>query len=49
MSLRHVGVVEVVGRVVRHAEALHDGDRADVGRRGHGDDLFQAQPAEPVG
>ena len=42
-------VVEVIGRVVSHAEAPHDSHRADIGRDGERDDFTQISPIEPVG
>ena len=38
------GMVEVVGRVVRHPDPLHDALRADVQGRGHRHDLVEAAP-----
>ena len=40
------GVVEVVGGVAGHAEALHDGDGLEVAGRGHGDDLGEVEGGE---
>jgi len=42
-------VVEVVARIVGHAEALHHARRPDVGWNRERDDLRQAEPLEPVG
>ncbi len=43
VALRHLRMVEVVGGVVGHAQALHDRLGTGVGDGGQGDDLFQAQ------
>ena len=39
-------MVEIVGRIVLHADALHDADRAAVGGHREGDDLLQTQSGE---
>src|SRR4051794_36399399 len=43
---RNARVVEVVGGIARHPEALHHAHRAGVPRRGERDDLLEAQLLE---
>ena len=43
---RQAGVIEVVARIVRHADALHDATRSCVGLRRERDDLIQMKSIE---
>ncbi|MPN29627.1 hypothetical protein SDC9_177080 [bioreactor metagenome] len=45
-ACRHGRVVEVLGRVAVHAQALHHGLRALVSKRGEGHNLWQLQGLE---
>src|SRR4051812_8346919 len=46
MTRLEIRVIEIVGRITRHADALHDSPRALVQRNGEGDDLFKCQLLE---
>src|SRR5579859_1564343 len=48
VARREPGMVEVAGRVMGHAKALHHAYGADVGRHGERDDLIAAQTTEHV-
>ena len=49
MSGRHARMIEIVGRIVRHADPAHDRPRAHVRGRRERDQLLGAQCAERVG
>ena len=46
MVLRNPGKVEILGVVADHADLVHDPLRAEVQRRGIGEDLIEAELAE---
>ncbi len=48
MSGRNARMVEIVGGIVTHPEALHDSHRSHVGRHSEQNDLVQANALEAV-
>src|SRR6516162_9146685 len=46
VALRNPGEVEILGVVADHADLVHDPLRAEVQRRGIGEDLIEAELAE---